>query len=110
MSTVSRLPDASRHEHCVAKTHFPFLPASGHDTAAKPSRLLVLVRNPVDIVAAAYRYYLRKAEGASLVLRDFAMDKMVAKYMYVEHPVTPAAVAWRARATRRKRLRSLRVS
>ena len=83
MSTVSRLPDASRHEHCVAKTHFPFLPASGHDTAAKPSRLLVLVRNPVDIVAAAYRYYLRKTEGASLVLRDFAMDKMVAKYMYV---------------------------
>ena len=65
-----RLPTAARKENCIAKSHYPIISSTAElgkvfdngDGVSKtrrstlqPSRLLVLVRNPVDAVASFYR-------------------------------------------------------
>ena len=47
------------NDSCVVKTHYPLFP-SELDVSCRATRVLLLVRNPVDAIAAAVRYSMRK--------------------------------------------------
>lgn len=55
-------------DNCIAKTHYPYFPALGLDAVVKPSRLIVLVRNPVDTVLSMWDYERKKKMGESTVI------------------------------------------
>ena len=70
----------STGDKCVVKTHYPLLEVK-NDKTAKPSRLLVLVRNPVDTVLSSFRYYIGK--DPNVATGTMSLAAMAAKYMCV---------------------------
>ena len=50
------------------------------DWKIAPSKLLVLVRNPVDTISAAARYYLGKRRGRP----DTMLNSLIDSYRYVQ--------------------------
>jgi hypothetical protein len=61
----------------LVKSHFPWLQLGLDATESlRPSRLVVVVRNPIDAITSSYKYYRRKDRRNSLVFRSHALVYM----------------------------------
>jgi hypothetical protein len=61
------------------KTHYPWLVQGLDRTGAlQPSRLFILVRNPIDAITSSFKYYRRKKANSIVRFRAH-----VRQYMWV---------------------------
>jgi hypothetical protein len=71
------MPRFRKNDTILVKTHYPWL-VQGLDRTAglQPSRLLVLVRNPLDAITASFKYYRRKKGHGTIKFRAHVRQYM----------------------------------